>query len=152
MTINEWIKEYASQNDIDIPSGIGDVNAVLNWLQLQAMDNGGGGGTEISTVKGTLDLTLPEGTTFLEAELDTYIIYPTSSNSYYCSGFKVLALEFYPVTYEGVCYLETPRFYDTEYNRLLPTEPIQYLGDIEYDDEFNAFKVTGEFTIKAILG
>ena len=36
MNINEWIKEYAEDNDIEIPDGIGETNTVLNFLQLNA--------------------------------------------------------------------------------------------------------------------
>lgn len=46
MTINEWIADYAEDNDIDIPDGIGDINAMINFLQL----NGSGGGSSLPSV------------------------------------------------------------------------------------------------------
>lgn len=49
MDINKWIKDYASENEIDIPSGIGDVNTCLNFLQLNKVQ-GGGGSSEPPTI------------------------------------------------------------------------------------------------------
>ena len=42
MNINEWIKEYAEDNDIEIPDGIGDVNSTINFLRLKSSGSGGG--------------------------------------------------------------------------------------------------------------
>ena len=46
MNINDWIAEYAEDNDIEIPEGIGDTNAVLNFLQL----NSNSGGSSLPSV------------------------------------------------------------------------------------------------------
>lgn len=34
MTLGQWIKNFAEENDIDIPSGIDEQNTTLNFLLL----------------------------------------------------------------------------------------------------------------------
>ena len=132
MTINEWIKEYATQNDIDIPSGIGDVNAVLNWLQLQAMDNGGGS-SDFSTAEVIIDGDLTDnGRIYVPVIFQMEGVDPYLDIAIWETG-----------TYDVVLYQGSTGAYYVADNYL----GVVVTGDIQYDAEGHAFVITGNGTI-----